>query len=478
MYRHYRRNNEKLIDAKIDWGIVVVYLLLVIFGWFSIYSSTYSGEDAAFYDIDYRYGMQLVWIGISLVFSFLVMLVDIRYFHAYSYFVYVITLLLMILTLLIGKEVNGAKSWLGVGPFGIQSVEFMKIGVAFAVARLISSHDFAVKSQKSLSVFVVILLLPILLSLLQNDTGSAMVFLIFALVLYREGMSYGLFLFAFVIVLMFVLSFLVDRSILFVLIFLSSVTVFAAMNKDPKAAVRYVAVVVLLTTAMFFPLFLLGIENALVKSLLVSMLLTMPLLFIYKKIYFKSTIWNIVLIAILMMAFSFVVDFAFDNVLQPHQQVRILDLFGIQNDPRGASYNVAQSKIAIGSGGFTGKGFLQGTQTQYSYVPEQETDFIFCTVGEEEGFLGTAVVVVLFSVLICRLLLMGERADDSFVRGFCYSVAGVFLFHFVINISMTIGLFPVIGIPLPFFSYGGSSLLAFSLLLAIAVRLRAFSFEK
>lgn len=464
-------NNEKILDIKIDWVTVIIYFILVCFGWFSIYSSTYSGEDTVCYDYHYRYGMQLIWIGISILLSFIILMLDVRYFYDYSYLIYALTILLMILTLVVGKEVNGAKSWIGIGSFGIQSVELAKIGTAVALARLVSSYDFNAYSFKDLSISVVLIAVPFLLSLLQNDTGSALIFSVFAIALYREGLSKNLFLLAFVAVSLFVLSFIMDRTIIFVFIFMTMVLAFAISNRDYRNAIRYLAIVSLFTMILYLPLRYANLDSPFGTSLIISEILSVPIFIFYKKAYFKSKVWRWVLLGIFMMGCVYVVDFSFDNVLKPHQQVRILDLFGIQNDPKGASYNVTQSKIAIGSGGLMGKGFLQGTQTQYSYVPEQTTDFIFCTIGEEEGFLGTAMVVILFTILTFRLYYMGERSEDSYTRIYCYCVASLFLFHFAINIAMTIGLFPVIGIPLPFFSYGGSSMLSFSILLAIALKL-------
>jgi len=452
----------------LDWWTIIIYLLLVIYGWFSIYSSTYSGEDAPFYDFHYRYGMQLLWIAVSFVIAIVIYLLDSRYFFYYSFLFYGVGILLMLLAFFVGKEINGAHSWISLGSVSFQPVEFMKIGTALCFARIVDMGSHTGSALKMSMRYAAVLLIPVMLALLQNDAGSAMVFFIFFAVLYREGLPSWIYVIAFSVITVTVFSFLVDREVLICLVILAFFVYFASSRGEWKLTARYCAASLL---ALFLSQVLfefLGIKSPFGISVTIVGLITLGMFFLYFHLHNKSIPWVVAAISLSLVSLCFAVDTAFD-FLKPHQQERILDIFGISTDPKGISYNVNQSKIAIGSGGFTGRGFLQGTQTQYSYVPEQETDFIFSTVGEEQGFIGTLFLIVLFLLLILRLMQMGERAPNTFNRVYCYCVAGVFFFHFVINISMTIGLFPVIGIPLPFFSYGGSSFLCFTMLLFIAI---------
>jgi len=452
----------------LDWWTIIIYLLLVIYGWFSIYSSTYSGEDAPFYDFHYRYGMQLIWIAVSFVIAIVIYLLDARYFFYYSFLLYGIGILLMLLAFFVGKEINGAHSWISLGSVSFQPVEFMKIGTALCFARVVDMGTHTGSALKMFMRYAAVLLIPVMLALLQNDAGSAMVFFIFFAVLYREGLPSWIYVIAFSVIAVTVFSFLVDREILICFVILAFFVYFASRSGEWKLMARYCAasLFALLLLSVLFEF--IGVMSPFGISVTIVGLITLGLFFIYFHLHNKSIPWAVAAISLSLVSLCFAVDTAFD-FLKPHQQERILDIFGISTDPKGISYNVNQSKIAIGSGGFTGRGFLQGTQTQYSYVPEQETDFIFSTVGEEQGFIGTLFLIVLFLLLILRLMQMGERAPNTFNRVYCYCVAGVFFFHFVINISMTIGLFPVIGIPLPFFSYGGSSFLCFTMLLFIAI---------
>lgn len=300
--------------------------------------------------------------------------------------------------------------------------------------------------------------------LMQNDTGSALVFLGFFVMLYREGFGKMLYLLTGFMVMLGILSFLLEPVAMLLIIMVACLSTFMIVNRQWRESLRYVSMVLLVALGLiwFMPLY---------WALLVPLVLTLPLLVLYAHRQRINNLMVAIGVFIGALLFTFFVDYAFDNILQLHQKKRILDLLGIENDQKGWGYNVIQSKIAIGSGGLSGKGFLNGTQTKFSFVPEQDTDFIFCTVGEEWGFMGSMSVVILFGLLISRLMIMGERQKEPFARVYCYSVASILLTHFVINVCMTIGLFPVVGIPLPFFSYGGSSLLAFTVLLFIAVRL-------
>ena len=444
---------------------MLIYLLLVFFGWINIYAAIYSDDHNSILDVSQRYGMQLVWIGVSLFFAISLMLIDTKYYHIFAYPLFWFMIAVMLFVLFFGNETNGSKSWLKItNSIKIQPVEFMKVAAALAIARCLSSHNFNISSRRSLANIAMIITLPILIVVLQNETGSALVFLSLFIMLYREGFNKIIYILLGFIVLLGVLAFLLEPFTILLIIFTLCLVAQVVVNGNWQLTVRYVAAVSLLT----LPLLLFMHPY---WSLVVAITVSTPFVLVYA--HRKMSNSTLVILATFFgaVAFTFFVDYAFDNILQLHQQKRILDLLGIEHDPKGWSYNVIQSKIAIGSGGLNGKGFLNGTQTRLSFVPEQDTDFIFCTVGEEWGFLGSMVVISLFGVLIYRLIRMGERQQEAFGRVYCYSVASILLFHFVINISMTIGIFPVVGIPLPFFSYGGSSLLAFTILLFIAIRL-------
>lgn len=449
----------------IDWWTVLIYVALVFFGWINVYAAVYNDDHSSIFDISQRYGMQMLWIGVSSFIAISIILIDDKYYHMLAYPLFWLMLLVMIFVWLFGNETNGAKSWLALGGgIKVQPVEFMKIATALALARFMSSYNFNIKEFKSIYYVGLIIFAPIMIILLQNDTGSALVFFSFFVMLYREGFGKTLYILTAFIILLAVLSFLVEPAAMLLLILLFCVVAEAIMNRNWMKSFQYLAMVALLF------LVLIPFLNGYL-SLLIAIGLTLPLLIKYAHHNRLANVMVIVAVFAGAVLFTFFVDYAFDNVLQIHQQKRILDLLGIENDPRGWSYNVNQSKIAIGSGGLLGKGFLNGTQTKFSFVPEQDTDFIFCTVGEEWGFVGSIAVVILFGLLISRLMLMGERQQEPFARVYCYSVASILLTHFVINICMTIGLFPVVGIPLPFFSYGGSSLMAFTILLFIAIRM-------
>ena len=400
--------------TRVDWITIIIYILLVTFGWINIYAANYSPDDTVFFDIGREHLKQLIWISLSIVLIGMVFLVDSKFFVEFAYVFYAFTIFLLITVLLFGKEINGAKSWFEIGPVRFQPAELAKVATALSLARLMSRFGFDMSKPVNMLKMGVIIFTPILMILLQNDTGSALVYFIFILVLYREGMS------------------------------------------------PYI---------LFFATKLLKIELRPVYSLIAGVgILTIYLIFISFKRRLKIIIFYILILwGAIILAFS--ADYFFDEILNDYQRTRINVLLGLKEDPLGAGYNVNQSKIAIGSGGLLGKGFLDGTQTKLDFVPEQSTDFIFCTVGEEWGFAGTLFVIIGFLGLIIRLIFLAEKQHSDFSRIYGYGVASIFFFHFAINIGMTIGLAPVIGIPLPFFSYGGSSLWGFTLLLFIFLKL-------
>ncbi len=457
--------------SEIDWITIILYLLIVVLGWISIYSAVYNEEHDKIFDLSQRYGKQMILIFGALVIALVVVVTDNRFYSLFAYFIYAIAILLLIVVLLLGKEIHGAKSWFEFGPFRLQPAEFAKVGTAMALARYVSSKSFNIKNSKNVFNAVVIILIPAILIYIQPDTGSALVYFAFILVLYREGLSGGILLIGILMIVLFVLTLIIDKMIIIIALIVVGYLVFLIIDRNIKrfliAALIYISL-----SGTFF-----GLKEFAGLGLSVYFILILSLVisgFIYSFFIYFYRIRKAVLIYMLMFGsiiFTFTVNYAFNNILKPHQQKRINILLGIDSDPFGSGYNVNQSIIAIGSGGFSGKGFLKGTQTKFEFVPEQSTDFIFCTVGEEWGFLGTSLIVILFTIFLLRILVLAERQRSVFCRIFGYSVFAIFLFHFVVNIGMTIGLLPVIGIPLPFMSYGGSSLWAFTILLFVFLRL-------
>ena len=413
-------DNRNRIIGRLDWVTLLIYFTLVLIGWFSIFSAKYNELHPSIFDFSMEYGKQLIWIGIALLAGFVILLIDAKFFNAFSLWIYFFFLASLVAVLVYGKATKGAMSWIEFGPVKFQPSEFAKMGTALALAGYLGRLDVDLRKRKEQIVSFALILVPMALVLLQNDTGSAIVFVSFIFVLYREGMPGAGWLMVIGVV----------------------------------AALLFIFTLVWSQKVMYF---ILG-------SLL---LLTLLYLLLNKK---RDAIVPVILVFGMGFGMVFSVDYAFNHVLQEHQRNRVLVLLGQLDDPKGVGYNVYQSKIAIGSGGFSGKGFLQGTQTKYDFVPEQHTDFIFCTIGEEGGFLGTAAVVILYVALLLRIIMLAERQRSTFSRVYGYGIAGIFFVHVAINIGMTIGLMPVIGIPLPFLSYGGSSMLAFTIMLAIFVK--------
>ncbi len=410
------RERNQIFD-NIDWTLVLLYLALVLMGWVNIYAAVYNEDHSSIFDLSQRYGKQMIWIVSSLFIGLVIVLTDARFFSTFAFVIYGLTMALLVSVLFFGSTVAGSKSWFQIGGFALQPAEFAKFATNLALARFFGGQHINIKDFKTRVVPLMLMGFPALLILLQNDTGSALVYSSFILVLYRMGLS-GNFLLAGVLV-----------------------------------------VILAVSTLMIHQLYVVGFVVA----------MALVLLFFIKRN--RANIFNLVGLVLLASGFIFSVDYAFDNFLGAHQKARIDVLLGKTLDLKGVGYNVNQSKIAIGSGGFFGKGFLNGTQTKYNFVPEQTTDFIFCTVGEEWGFVGSTFVIVLFIFLLIRIIQVAERQRSTFSMIYGYGVASILFFHFAINIGMTIGLVPVIGIPLPFFSYGGSSLWAFTILLFIFIRL-------
>lgn len=476
------------VFKDVDWFTVVLYIVLVMMGMVSIYAASYDFDHANMLSFAEFSGKQFRWISLSLVLGLILLLIDVRVYENYAYVIYGGMLLLLLVTIFIAPDTKGSRSWLILGPMSLQPAEFGKFATALCLAKLFSSYNFVLNaSRKNYALALMIIFLPILLILGQNETGSALVYLSLFFVLYREGMS-GLVLLAalcavtiFVVSLKFtepmMLGIPVGQAVVFMLIMFLIVAMLAVYCKELDAS-RNVMLWFLATGAIVAVLSFCGVEVPGMIYFLgaISVAIVYCILLMFKTKARKLIIT--VSAAVVSIAFLFSVDYAFTSILQPHQQMRIKVALGIEEDLHGAGYNVNQSKIAIGSGGVMGKGFLNGTQTKLKYVPEQHTDFIFCTVGEEEGLVGSATVIVLFLILILRIINIAERQPNVFGRVYAYCVAGYLIFHFTINIGMVIGLCPVIGIPLPFFSYGGSSLWGFTFLLFILLRIDASRRER
>ena len=456
--------------SRIDWGLVLLYLLLVFMGWLSIYASAYTEAHPSIFDFSQRYGQQLLWISAAFVLVVAILLIDKRFYYAFAYIIYAILLFVLLVVLFIGVAKHGARSWLDFGFFKMQPSEFAKFTTSLALARFMGRAQFSRYAMRDWLRVEVIIGIPVILILLQNDLGSAIVFSTFLLVCYREGMRGEVLLFLLFVAAIFIFELLFDKLYILLGLVLLSLVVYQLMHRNVKATLRL----------LFFQLLALAIGYALNfflhKEWEWYVLSLFPALFTVLYFLVQGLLSRTRSLAILggILAFSlfcsFSVDYVFNNVLDTHHQRRINDLLGIEDDPLGWGYNVNQSMIAIGSGGMWGKGFLEGTQTKFNFVPEQSTDFIFCTVGEEWGFAGSIVVLGLFLALLLRIILVAERQKEAFHRIYGYCVASILFFHLAINISMTIGLFPVVGIPLPFFSYGGSSLWAFTMLLFVLVK--------
>ncbi|MBL0096603.1 MAG: rod shape-determining protein RodA [Bacteroidetes bacterium] len=411
---------QKSIFENIDWVLVGLYMILVLMGWINIYAAVYNEEHKNIFDMTQSYGRQMLWIGTSLLIGLSILVIEGKFYAAFSYPIYLTVIFILLVVLVIARDVQGARSWIEIGSFKLQPSEFAKFATNMAVAKYLSSLGIRMEDFKTKITVGLIILLPMTLVLLQNDTGSALVFFAFIFVLYREGLSQNVLIFGFFAGVLFILALMVPNTILLGIIGSLGLIAYLLMRKTRK-------------------------------NLLVIFMIT-----------------------VLSSGVVFSVDYAFNKLLQPHQRERIEVLLGKRSDPKGAGYNVNQSLIAIGSGGLTGKGFLQGTQTKYDFVPEQSTDFIFCTVGEEWGFVGTSVVILLFLGLLYRIIFIAERQRSQYTRIYAYGVASILFFHLMINVGMAIGLAPVIGIPLPFFSYGGSSLWGFTVLLFVLIKLDSY----
>ncbi len=460
------------IINNIDWISVLVYFTLVILGWFNIYAAVYNEEHGSIFDITQRYGKQLIWISVATIFIVAIFLIEGRFYEYFAYFIYFFVIFLLIAVLIFGTKVHGARSWFDIGPIRFQPGEFAKLGTALAIAKYLSTYGTNITRLKDMAVAAVIIFLPAGLIILQNDLGSALVYMSFFIVLYRAGLPEWILIVGLLLAILFVSVLLVGIFNVLLALPVLALAVFYLVERKRSYILFALAVYILIST-MIYLINRYTVNIDYIYIIFISTVLSISLFIFpaYRSKIRSFGIISIVLIGSMLMSFS--VDYIFNNVLEKHHRTRINVLLGLEDDPSGVGYNVKQSEIAIGSGGVLGKGFLQGTQTKYDFVPEQDTDFIFSTVGEEWGFVGTSTVIILFLFLLLRLIVLAERQKSAFSRFYGYSVAGILFFHVIINIGMTIGLAPVIGIPLPFFSYGGSSLWAFTILLFIFLRLDA-----
>lgn len=466
------KNSDKNILWRIDWFTVLLYVGLVIAGWINIFAAVYNEEAASILDVSQKYGKQMIWILAAFFLAASILIIDSKFYYSLSIPIYLFVIGLIVLTYFIAPNIKGAHAWIEIGSFSLQPSEFMKLAVSLVLARYLSGYGIKVTHIPTLFRAALIILFPVLLIILQNDTGSALVYGFFLLVFYRFGLSgwvlvasvYSIFLFSFSIIYN---AYYVSIAALIIAYITLLYNIWAQRISNSTLLLISPLAFIIPWAARHFWWQQLPEYTPIVIGL--ALLLVPTIVWVYKRKIFAILL--VYLFTVVSVGFSYSVDYIFYDVLGDHQQSRIRVFFGLESDPHGVEFNVIQSKIAIGSGDFLGKGFLQGTQTKNNFVPEQSTDFIFCTVGEEWGFVGAAVVIIAFVILMLRLVYLAEKQRSMFSKVYGYCVVAILFFHFVVNIGMTIGFMPVIGIPLPFFSYGGSSLWGFTMLLFIFLRL-------
>ncbi|MCF0199087.1 MAG: rod shape-determining protein RodA [Bacteroidaceae bacterium] len=479
----HRNDKQRGILARLDWFTIVVYIALLAMGWMSVCGASYDfDQQGNFFDFGTRSGMQVVWIGTSFVLATLILLVSERVYEVFAYVLYAAFMVLLLATPFLAHDIKGSMSWIKIGSFSIQPAEFAKFATALCLAKYACRYEYSMLRWRDAIISIAIVLLPMALIVLQKETGSALVYAAFFLVLYREGM-YGSILFAgisaviyFVVGIRFaevpmwgILPTSLGEFVVLMLIIAFTLILTLTYTATHRDTMHMALIALAPIGGLLFARYIIPFNAAWIA---LGACGAIALYLIYLSL--RERMWRYFILSLFTLGslgFSYACSYVLDNVLQEHQQTRIRVLLGMEDDPRGAGYNVLQAQIAIGSGGLKGKGFLKGTQTKLKYVPEQDTDFIFCTVGEEEGFIGCSVVIGLFLILILRLIHLAERQSDTMARVYGYSVMSIFLFHVAINMGMVLGLTPVIGIPLPFFSYGGSSLWGFTILLFVFLRM-------
>ena len=475
-----RRNVD--IFGKLDWFTVLLVLIIMVCGWFSICGASANVENVDLFSFSTRPGKQMVWILCALALGAVVLLINQNFLGSYAYIIYIALLFLLLVTIFVAKDTKGSRSWLNLGPVSLQPAEFAKFATALALAKFVDRYDFNPSYLSDLLKACAVFLIPMFLIICQNETGSALVYMAFLLVLYREGMTGSVLFLGFCAILFFILEikfsplsfgeqpFQVGTWLVLTIIQLLETLMIWIMSRDRKMSLTVLGIGL---GGMLIGLAVsLSIVPFKITWLQMVLIALTSIYIIFRSI--KDMVRKYILVAIFAIGsvgYLLSVDYAFNKILQPHQRTRINVTLGLEDDPKGTGYNVNQSLIAIGSGGLTGKGFMKGTQTKLKYVPEQDTDFIFCTVGEEQGFKGSVFVLLLYLGLLLRLIVLAERQSSVFGRVYGYSVVCILLFHLFINIGMVLGITPVIGIPLPFFSYGGSSLWGFTILLSVFLRI-------
>ncbi len=469
---------------SLDWWTILIYVALLAFGWLSVCGASYTYGETDIFSLSSRSGMQIVWIGTSMALGLFLLLLDDRFYDTFAYVIYGFLVLLLIATIFNPTEIKGSRSWIKLGPVNLQPAEFAKFATALAVAKLMSTYGFTMQKWKHFAAAIAVVVLPMICIVLQKETGSALVYLAFFLMFYREGMTGSVLFTGVAMVFYFVVGIRFEETMLWgtptsvgkfvVLLAVQTFTAFMVWLYSSGKRQFWIIIAYsygLTLLALLFSKYVIPFDIVYVQMVLTAILVGF---LVYEGLGTRMrTYYYIAIFTVGSVVFFNAADYVLNNIMEPHQRTRINVLLGLDEDLSGAGYNVHQSEIAIGSGGLLGKGFLNGTQTKLKYVPEQDTDFIFCTVGEEEGFVGCAAVLLLFLALIIRLIKMAERQPFRFGRVYGYCVLSIFLFHVFINVGMVIGLTPVIGIPLPFFSYGGSSLWGFTLLLFIFLRIDA-----
>ena len=459
---------------SIDWRLVICYLLLVFIGWVNIYASVHSSDPASIFDWTCRSGKQAVWMGTAFIIAIVVLLMNPRIYESLAVPIYLFVGALLVAVIFLGIDVKGSSSWFEFGPVRFQPAEISKISTSLMLAAYMSQQGYRIGRMRNFIVTALIILIPMAIIVLQSETGSALVYVGFIFMLYREGLSGWLIFLAGMAILSFILT-LTASPFVAILVIVGIASLCICLYSDKLKWWFFICVPAIVLMA-FVPSILAGFAEEGLKLKPLHILLGVIGLAIPPVIYWaykeRNTFSHLAIvstIAGILLVFS--ADFIFNDVLQDHQRKRIEVLLGMKEDPAGVGYNVRQSKIAIGSGGMFGKGYLNGTQTTYGFVPEQSTDFIFCTIGEEWGFAGSAAVILLYVFLIWRIIRDAEQSREAFTRIYGYCVACCIFMHLFINIGMTIGLMPVIGIPLPLISYGGSSLWGFTALIFIFIAL-------
>jgi rod shape determining protein RodA len=461
------------IWSGVDKFSILLFLLLAVIGWLNIYAAVFNEEHKDIFDFSQRYGKQFIWIIAAIILAVMVLLIDIRFYFFFSWFIYGAVMLMLLMVLVVGSVVYGARSWFDFGGIALQPSEFAKFSTALALAAYLNTKRQELSKLKVLIPAAAIIFLPLGLIALQPDMGSAVVFSSFFIVLFREGMSPYIFVSGLLAILLFFLTLLLGSVTLSLMLIGSALLITALIARKWKVIIAAAVIISLIGGLIYLA------NKLIIQRIDTDMIILMSVLlsgipfawFYYKKK--SSSLLAVYLFLVGSIIFLNTVDYAFNNLLQPHQKERVEIVLGMKSDLKGTGYNVNQSMISIVSGGFSGKGFLQGTQTKFKFVPKQSSDFIFCTVGEEWGFIGSFVVMLLYLTLMLRLIFLAERQRSAFSRIYGYSVASIIFIHVFINIGMASGIVPVIGIPLPFLSYGGSSLWGFTILLFIFLRLDA-----